>query len=67
MASTKKPLKAVEDVFYLTPEQHLREAERLTWVLDDILQSDADRTLADVAAIARLHLDLAQFARRASE
>lgn len=49
---------------YLTRKQHIQEAERLAWVIDDALQSDADRTLADLVAIARLHLDLAQYAPR---
>ena len=44
---------------YLTPAQHRQEAERLAWVIDDVLQSDAERTLSDLVAIARLHLDLA--------
>ena len=60
MASPKRPLKAAEEVFYLTRKQHIREAERLAWVIDDVLQDPkADRTLADLVAIARLHLDLA--------
>ena len=49
---------------YLTRQQHIQEAERLAWVIDDVLQSKAERTLADLVAIARLHLDLAQVAPR---
>lgn len=44
---------------YLTPAGHRQEAERLAWVIDDVLQSDAERSLGDLIAIARLHLDLA--------
>jgi hypothetical protein len=45
---------------YMTPAEHREEAERLAWVIDDVLQSGAKRTLGDVIALARLHLDLAQ-------
>jgi hypothetical protein len=44
---------------YLTPEGHRQEAERLAWVIDDVLQSDAERNLPDLIALARLHLDMA--------
>ena len=65
MATAKKSLKVAEDAFCLTRTQHIREAERLAWVIDDVLQDpDAERTLADLVAIARLHLDLAQVAPR---
>lgn len=45
---------------YMTPAQHREEAERLAWVIDDVIQSGARRTLGDLIALARLHLDLAQ-------
>lgn len=45
---------------YMTPDEHRQEAERLAWVIDDVLQTGARRTLADLIALARLHLDLAQ-------
>ncbi|HET9969816.1 MAG TPA: hypothetical protein VFQ68_16395 [Streptosporangiaceae bacterium] len=45
---------------YMTRAQHLEEAERLAWVIDDVLQSNAKRSLSDLVAIARLHLDLAR-------
>lgn len=44
---------------YRTPAEHRQEAERLAWVIDDVLQSEAERSLGDLIAIARLHLDLA--------
>ena len=44
---------------YMTRAEHQAEAERLAWVIDDVLQSGAKRTLSDLIAIARLHLDLA--------
>jgi hypothetical protein len=49
---------------YMTRAEHIEEAERLAWVIDDVLQSGAKRTLADLVAIARLHLDLARYAPR---
>ena len=45
---------------YMTRAQHLEEAERLAFVIDDVLQSGARRSLSDLVAIARLHLDLAR-------
>jgi hypothetical protein len=45
---------------YMTPAGHRQEAERLAWVIDDVIQSGARRTLADLIALARLHLDLAR-------
>ncbi len=45
---------------YMTPAEHRQEAERLAWVIDDVIQSGAKRTLGDLIALARLHLDLAQ-------
>lgn len=44
---------------YFTPAEHRQEAERLALIVDDALQTDAKRTLADLIALARLHLDLA--------
>ena len=53
---------------YMTRAEHLQEAERLAWVIDDVLQDPrAKRTLGDLVAIARLHLDLAREAPSASE
>jgi hypothetical protein len=50
---------------YMTRAEHLQEAERLAWVADDVLQDPrAKRTLGDVIALARLHVDLAQHAPR---
>jgi hypothetical protein len=49
---------------YMTRAEHQMEAERLVWVIDDVIQSGARRTLADLIALARLHLDLAQYAPR---
>lgn len=49
---------------YMTRAQHLEEAGRLAWVIDDVLQSGAGRSLSDLVAIARLHLDLARVAPR---
>lgn len=49
---------------YMTRAEHLQEAGRLAWVADDVLQSGARRTLGDVIALARLHVDLAQHASR---
>jgi hypothetical protein len=49
---------------YMSRAEHIEEAERLAWVIDDVLQSGAKRTLADLVAIARLHLDLARHAPR---
>jgi hypothetical protein len=46
---------------YMTSDEHYEEAERLAWVID-VLQSGAKRTLGDVIALARLHLDMAQAA-----
>jgi hypothetical protein len=45
---------------YMTPAEHRQEAERLAWVVDDVIQSGARRTPGDLIALARLHLDLAQ-------
>jgi hypothetical protein len=44
----------------MTPAEHYEEAERLTYVIDDVLQSGAKRSIGDVIALARLHLDMAQ-------
>lgn len=44
---------------YLTKADHRQEAERLAWVLDDRLQSDEPRTLADVALAGILNALLA--------
>ncbi len=49
---------------YMTPAEHQQEAERLAWVIDDVIQSCAKRTLGDLIALARLHLDLATTAER---
>jgi hypothetical protein len=54
----KRSLAPVPD--YMTPAEHREEAERLAWVVDYELQSDAERTLGDVIALARLHLELAR-------
>ena len=51
---------AVCDGDFMTPEGHLAEAERLAWVIDEEIQADAERTLGDLIALARLHLDLYQ-------
>ncbi|HZR50086.1 MAG TPA: hypothetical protein VFB06_11260 [Streptosporangiaceae bacterium] len=48
---------------YMTQAEHLQEAGRLAWVIDDVMQSRAKRSLGDVIALARLHLELAQVAR----
>jgi hypothetical protein len=45
---------------YMTTCEHYAEAERLSWVIDDVIQSRARRTLSDLIALARLHLELAQ-------
>jgi len=46
---------------YMTPAEHRQEAERLAWVIDDVLQDPrAKRTLGDLIALARLHLDLSR-------
>ena len=45
---------------YMTPAEHRQEAERLAWVIDDVIQTDAERTLGDLIALARLHLELAR-------
>ncbi len=45
--------------FFMTPAEHFEEAGRLAWVVDEEIQSDAKRTLGDLIALARLHLDLA--------
>ena len=44
---------------YMTPAGHRQEAERLAWVIDEEIQSGAKRTLGDLIAAARLHLELA--------
>jgi hypothetical protein len=49
---------------YFSPAEHRQEAERLAWVIDDVLQTGTKRTLGDLIALARLHLDLAQAAGR---
>ena len=41
------------------PAEHCWEAGRPAWVIDDVIQSGAKRTLGDLIALARLHLDLA--------
>jgi hypothetical protein len=46
--------------YYLTPYEHYQEAERLSWVIDEVIQSSAKRTLSDEIALARLHLELAR-------
>lgn len=51
---------------YFTPAGHRQEAERLAWVIDDVLQSDAQRTIGDLIALARLHLDMATTAEPAA-
>lgn len=43
---------------YFTPAEHRQEAERLAWVVDDVLQSNVKRSLSDLIALARLHADL---------
>ena len=45
---------------FMTPQEHLLEAGRLAWVADDVMRSRARRTLGDVIALGRLHLDLAR-------
>ncbi len=40
---------------YLSPEEHYQEARRLLWVIDQELQSDAPRTLGELAVIALAH------------
>lgn len=45
---------------YLTPDGHRQEAERLAWVLDGEIQSGARRSLGDLIALARLHLELSR-------
>lgn len=45
---------------FTSPHEHYLEAERLTWVIDDVIQSPAKRTLGDLIALARLHLELAR-------
>ena len=45
---------------YMTASQHFQEAERLTWVIDDVIQSGAKRSLGELIALARLHLELAR-------
>lgn len=40
---------------YLTPEGHYQEARRLLWVIDGELQSDAPRTIGELAVIALAH------------
>lgn len=45
---------------YMTPQEHLLEAERLAWAADDVIQTGARRTLGDLIALARLHLELAE-------
>ena len=45
---------------YLTPAGHRQEAERLAWVIDEEIQSGAERTMGDLIALARLHLELAR-------
>ena len=45
---------------YMTPAGHREEAERLAWVIDEEIQSGAKRSLGDLIALARLHLDLSR-------
>jgi hypothetical protein len=40
---------------YLTPEGHYQEAARLLWVIDDQLQSDAPRSIGELALVALAH------------
>jgi hypothetical protein len=40
---------------YLTPLQHLQEAQRLLWVIDGDLQTDIPRTISDLALVALAH------------
>jgi hypothetical protein len=40
---------------YLTPEGHVAEAERLLYVIDEELQSDAPRSLLTLAVVALAH------------
>lgn len=40
---------------YLTTLQHFQEAQRLLWVIDDELQSDAPRSIGELAVIALAH------------
>lgn len=47
---------------FMTAHEHYLEAERLSWVIDDVIQSRAKRTLGDLIALARLHLELARTA-----
>ena len=50
---------------FMTTREHHAEAERLTWVTDEVIQSRAKRTLGDLIALAWLHLELAQTAGKA--
>ena len=40
---------------YFTPAEHYQEAQRLLWVIDGELQSDAPRTTGELAVIALAH------------
>lgn len=45
---------------YMTQKEHFEEAERLAWVVDhEVSSPDVKRTLAEVIALAQLHLALA--------
>ena len=45
---------------FMTAHEHYLEAERLTWVMDEVIQSRTRRTLGDLIELARLHLELAR-------
>ena len=49
----------------MTTREHRAEAERLAWVIDEVIQSRAKRIPGDLIALARLHLELAQTAGKA--
>lgn len=40
---------------YFAVHEHRQEAERMALVLDDVLQSDTDRSTTDLALIGILH------------
>jgi hypothetical protein len=40
---------------YFTSEEHRQEAERLAYVLDGVLQSNAKRSVGDLAMVGILH------------
>ncbi len=66
IARWRRPAAPVRDN-YMTPAEHREEAERLAWVIDDVLQSGARRTLGDLITLARLHLELAALAERTQD